>query len=250
MPHATVTDYDSVADAYAAGVDARPWNAHYERPAMLAALPPVEGRDVLDAGCGPGFYADWLATRGARVTAVDVSERMAAIARARLGDRARVHACDMADLDAIVAPASLDLVVSSLAVHYVHDLVPLFDAWARVLRPGGRVVLSTHHPFYDLKRVRRGGYTRTEIVQDSWGWLGLVRYYHRPLAALLGPLAAAGLLVDRIDEPAPTEALRAMDPEGYAKLARMPGFLIVRAVRPDRAVRADATRASENSAGP
>lgn len=229
MFDASATDYDSVAEAYAAGVDARPWNAHYERPSMLAALPPVEGRDVLDAGCGPGFYADWLATRGARVVAVDASRRMAAIAKERLGPRAAVHACDMADLGGLVAPASLDLVVSSLSVHYVRDLGALFTEWARVLKPGGQIVLSTHHPFHDLKRIRRGGYMRTEIVEGYWGWLGVVRYYHRPLGALLGPLAEAGFVVERLDEPGPTEALREADPSGYEKLARMPGFLIVRA---------------------
>ena len=158
----------------------------------------------------------------------------------------------MADLGPVVAPASLDLVVSSHAVHYVHDLAALFDAWARALRPGGRVVLSTHHPFYDLKRVRRGGYTRTEIVEDS---VGLARSLSATttglLGALLAPLAADVLLVERIDEPAPTEALRAVDPEGYAKLARMPrGSSIVRAVRPKLAVRAELQRASENSARP
>lgn len=229
MSDAPVTDYDALAEGYAAGVDSRPWNAHYERPAMLAALPPVKDRDVLDAGCGPGFYADWLASHGARVVAVDVSQRMAEIASARLGPRAAVHAVDMAELGSLVSAASLDLVVSSLAVHYVHDLASLFAEWARVLRPGGHVVFSTHHPFYDLKRVRRGGYTRTEIVEDSWGWLGAVRYYHRPLTALLAPLLAAGFLIERVDEPAPTEALRAVDPEGFRKLTRMPGFLIVRA---------------------
>jgi SAM-dependent methyltransferase len=232
MSHGPVTDYDSMAEAYAAGVDTRPWNAHYERPRMLDALPPVEGCDVLDAGCGPGFYADWLASHGARVVAVDASRRMTDIAKARLGDRVAVHAADMADLGSLVSARSLDLVVSSLAVHYVDDLDALFAEWARVLRPGGHVVLSTHHPFYDLKRVRRGGYTRTEIVEDSWGWLGTVRYYHRPLGALLAPLIAAGFLIELVDEPAPTEALRAVDPEGFRKLARMPGFLIVRARTP------------------
>jgi hypothetical protein len=49
------TDYDTIASRYAAGVDDRPFNALYERPATLALLPDVGGRDILDAGCGPGW---------------------------------------------------------------------------------------------------------------------------------------------------------------------------------------------------
>ena len=50
--------YDDTADAYAAGVDSRPYNALYERPAMLDLLPPLPGTRVLDAGCGPGWYVE------------------------------------------------------------------------------------------------------------------------------------------------------------------------------------------------
>ena len=46
------TNYDAIAERYAAGIDERPWNALYERPATLALLPTVAGKDVLDAGCG------------------------------------------------------------------------------------------------------------------------------------------------------------------------------------------------------
>ena len=69
------TDYDSIARHYAAKIDDRPWNALYERPATLALLPDVNGKDVLDAGCGHGWYADWLARKGARIVAVDRSRK-------------------------------------------------------------------------------------------------------------------------------------------------------------------------------
>jgi 2-polyprenyl-3-methyl-5-hydroxy-6-metoxy-1,4-benzoquinol methylase len=58
------TDYDEIASRYAAGIDERPWNALYERPATLALIPDVRGKDVLDAGCGHGWYADWLVRNG------------------------------------------------------------------------------------------------------------------------------------------------------------------------------------------
>ena len=75
--------YDAVADAYAAGVDSAPYNALYERPAMLDLLPPLPGTRVLDAGCGPGWYAAELASRGALVTAIDASAAMIGHARER-----------------------------------------------------------------------------------------------------------------------------------------------------------------------
>ncbi len=66
--------YNEMAEAYAARVDAKPHNAYYERPATLSLLPDVSGRRVLDAGCGPGVYAEWLADRGAEVVAFDANE--------------------------------------------------------------------------------------------------------------------------------------------------------------------------------
>jgi 2-polyprenyl-3-methyl-5-hydroxy-6-metoxy-1,4-benzoquinol methylase len=84
------TDYDSIAQRYAANIDEQPWNALYERPTTLALLPDVNGKDVLDAGCGHGWYAEWLARNGARIVAVDRSRDMVMLARERLGGRARV----------------------------------------------------------------------------------------------------------------------------------------------------------------
>jgi 2-polyprenyl-3-methyl-5-hydroxy-6-metoxy-1,4-benzoquinol methylase len=56
-------------------------NAHYDRPAVLAALGPVTGRQVLDGGCGPGLYLRELLERGAEVTAFDASPVMVGLAR-------------------------------------------------------------------------------------------------------------------------------------------------------------------------
>ena len=61
--------YETIAEAYAAHIDTKPHNAYYERPATLSLFPDVKGKRVLDAGCGPGVYAEWLAHRGASSTA-------------------------------------------------------------------------------------------------------------------------------------------------------------------------------------
>src|SRR5262245_24378081 len=65
------------------------YNAHYDRPAVLAALGPVTGRRVLDAACGPGLYLRELLERGAEVTAFDASPVMVSLARQRTAGRAR-----------------------------------------------------------------------------------------------------------------------------------------------------------------
>src|SRR5215213_8567697 len=82
--NARAFNYDSIASEYATRVDSAPYNALYERPAMLAALPDVNGKRILDAGCGSGWYAEQLLARGAIVTAVDASGAMVDYARARI----------------------------------------------------------------------------------------------------------------------------------------------------------------------
>jgi len=226
------TDYDHIADRYAAGIDDRTWNALYERPATLALLPDVNGLDVLDAGCGHGWYADWLQRRGARVVAIDRSARMVELARSRLQDRATVLQAEMHALLRF-ADASFDLIVSALALHYVADLTSTFREWARLLRPAGSIVCSTHHPILHLDRLQEPGYLTTEVIEEEWGWLGTnMRYYRRPLYELTEPLAQAGLVIERIVEARPVEAMRAVDPTSYERLNRLPAFLHLRARKP------------------
>ena len=224
------TDYDTVAERYAAEIDRRPWNALYERPATLALLPDVRDRDVLDAGCGHGWYCQWLLDRGARVVGVDRSVRMAGLATKRLGNRARIIHGDVSDLGDVLADATFDIVLSSLVLHYVDDVGKAFCEFARLLRPAGRLVLSTHHPTHDAKSVADPGYMVEEVIEERWGWLDRnMRYYRRPLSSLTEPLAAAGFVIERICEPKPDEALRQADPKGYEQLRRLPAFLLMRA---------------------
>jgi SAM-dependent methyltransferase len=223
------TDYDPIAVRYAAEIDERSWNALYERPTTLALLPDVSGKDVLDAGCGPGWYAEWLAQRKARVIAVDLSPRMVALANTRLGGRARVMQGDVSDLRSLLADAAFDLVLSSLVLHYLPDLSKTFLEWARLLKPGGTLVFSTHHPIR-LESLLDPGYLQAELIEERWGWLGeMMRYYQRPLRDLTEPLAAAGFVIERICEPAPSEELKMRDPKGYEQLSRVPGFIFFRA---------------------
>jgi SAM-dependent methyltransferase len=228
--------YSRLADAYAARIDTKAHNAFYDRPAVLSLLPAVEGKRALDAGCGPGVYAEWLADRGADVLGIDVCPRMLELARARLGGRASFVEADLGGPLDFLPPASFDLVVSALALDYVRDWGVAFGELFRALRGGGHLVFSVEHPsdvFY--QHHPQGNYFEVERVEYEWRGFGTpVRMlsYRRPLQAMLGPLLGAGFALERLLEPKPVPEFRELDPEDYRKLMRQPGFICFRACKP------------------
>jgi SAM-dependent methyltransferase len=231
--------FERLAESYAARVDTKAHNTDYERPATLSLLPPVEGRRVLDAGCGPGVYAEWLVERGAEVVGLDVSPTMIWLAQERLRGRARLIQADLGrGLDGL-ADGSFDLVLSALVLNYVRDWASLFTEFFRVLRPAGHLVFSSHHPFdefYDQHPA--GNYFEVEPVDYVWRGFGnpvRVPSYRRPLGAMIGPLLEAGFLLERILEPRPQARFQEKDPHQYAKLRRQPGFICFQARKPPAA---------------
>ena len=143
-----------------------------ELPDFLGLLPGLGGRRALDLGCGAGQLALHLAHSGAsEVVGIDVSERMLGLARAeRAHPRVTYLRQSMEETD--FPPARFDLVVSSLAFHYVRDYRGLVGRIGRWLAPGGVLVFSTEHPIYTARasdsdattagatagRSRRGGW--------------------------------------------------------------------------------------------
>jgi SAM-dependent methyltransferase len=224
--------YDAMGSAFQEHAADSPYNAHYDRPAVLAALEPVAGLRILDAGCGPGFYAQELADRGADVTAFDASAVMVSLARARLGGRAVV---DRAVLGAALPypDYAFDLIVCALAIHYADDRGAAFTEFFRVLRPGGALVISTQHPVMDWLR-KGGSYFDTTLETDTWRtpYGGQrVRFWREPLSALCTAATGAGFLIEKVIEPLPTESMRERYPDDYQKLTAEPGFLILRLVK-------------------
>ena len=230
--HKTNSDaYDSYADVYAQSIEHKPYNAHYDRPAVQSLLPNIEGLQMLDAGCGPGIYTDWLLQQGAAVTGIDGSARLIDIARTRVGDAAMFHVADLSQPLDFLATGSFDLILSALTIHYIQDIESLFAEFARVLKPGGCFVFSTHHPFYDYQRDPNK-YFLTELLTETWHFGGQpveVRFYHRPLGAITGALSRSGFVIERLIEPLPSPEFKQADPEAYERLMLRPNFMAVRA---------------------
>lgn len=226
--------YEKLADAYAAKVDTKPHNAYYERPATLSLLPDVNGRTVLDAGCGSGVYSAWLIDRGARVVAVDVSPRMLHHARGNVGNKALVCRADLGGGAPFLKSGSFDVVLSALSLDYLPDWEVVFRDYHRVLRAGGHFVLSVGHPFFDFEYFKTDSYFDTEEVSCEWRGFGIrvdMPSYRRSLSTLVNTALMAGFDLEQILEPKPTAEFKKADLKRYEKLMRQPAFLCVKARR-------------------
>lgn len=230
--------YERLAERYAALIDTKPHNAYYERPATLSLLPGVRGKRLLDAGCGPGAYAEILLKQGARVVGVDISPKMLKLARERVGNKAEFHLADLSRPMHFLKDRSFDIILSPLVISYVRDIAFLFKEFYRLLKNPGVLVFSDGHPFGDYlffkKRRKAKNYFDTELVGCIWRGFGIrvfVPGYRRPLNELINPLIQAGFRIDRIVEPLPTDKFKKADPKAYKRLRRMPAFICVRAVK-------------------
>jgi SAM-dependent methyltransferase len=225
--------YEKMAERFDTTSDTNPYNAYYERPAMLGLLPDVDGLRVLDAGCGPGWYSTWLLDHGARVVGCDVSPKMIELARQRTGDRAELHVANLGQPLDFLETSTFDLIVSALAMGHIRDWAALLREFSRVLKPGGLLVFSVEHPFADYVRRESEDYFAVEEYRQKWRSMDNlpVPAFRRPLGMMIGNLAQAGFVIERLIEPLPTEECKQIDPMRYTEMLEFPSFLCIRAQR-------------------
>lgn len=178
----------------------RQWSATYDEPntlfdvdepVMHELLDAFPTGTALDAACGTGRYAAYLAERGHQVIGVDSSPDMLAIARRRV-PQAEFRLGDLHELP--LPDEAVDVVVSGLALAHTPTLPPVMAEFARVLRPGGHLVISdTHHEL-----VFRGSIVK---ALGPAGQPGLVRTYRHTLGDFLRAALPVGLQVRRCEEP-------------------------------------------------
>jgi SAM-dependent methyltransferase len=224
--------YELLAEAYAAKSDTKAHNAYCERPATLSLLPDVNGLHVLDAGCGPGSYSEWLLERGARVTAVDASPKMLAAAKARLGDGVAFHLADLAGPLPFLKPSTFDIVLAPLVLDYIEHWPPVLSRFREALQPGGLLIFSGGHPSFDAAYYKTQNYFATEQVSAVWKGFGPVvevPSFRRSLASILNDVIQSGFDIEQILEPQPTPEFRLTEPEKYESLFRQPCFLCCKA---------------------
>jgi SAM-dependent methyltransferase len=213
-----------------------------EWPALRAMLPAVEGINVVDLGCGFGWFCRWARQHGAaHVRGLDVSEKMLERARSETPDPAITYA--IADLEQFDLPAaSFDLAYSSLALHYVEGLDRLLDTVHRALNTRGHLVFSVEHPIYTApsnpgwvtdeaggKRWPVDGYLHEGPRSTDWLTKGVIKQ-HRTIAHYLNALLGHGFTILQLEEWGPTDAQIAARPL-LADERQRPPFLLVSAQR-------------------
>ena len=215
------------------------YNDLLETPAMLSLLGSVEGKDILDLGCGFGKASRALIDLGARkVMAIDSSKRMLEKARNEYGhERIEYMNLPLEELDRI--EGSYDAAYSSLAFHYIEDLRKLLCDIGRLLKVGGMLLFSQEHPIStadydghwneDSSEYAFSGYLKEGKRESRW-FVDGVRTYHRTMGTIITTLSGCGFQADTVLEPAPSsKAIEAL-PRIRRELEK-PSFLIVRAYR-------------------
>ena len=225
-----IASFEGFADDYEAHAARGAYNALYDRPAVLDLIGDVAGLCMLDAGCGPGLYAEELVARGADVVGFDESARMVELAARRVPTGATFSVHDLRDPLGWLDDATFDGALLALVIHHVDDRLAALRELHRVLRPGGFLVLSTHHPSSDWMRLG-GSYFTIERLDEVWhpGWH--VRYWRQPLTRTCAEFTDADFLIERLVEPLPAREMADRFPEDYAKLLQEPGFIDFRLLK-------------------
>jgi len=214
-------------------------------PLILDILGMVEGRSILDAGCGEGYLSRLMAERGANVTAVDYSERLLEIAKELTEDNTRInyrHA-NLENLE-ILSADSFDVIVSCVVLQDVPDYQTATKEMYRVLRSGGECILIITHPCFssDAGWVKDASGKKLHWKIDNHFYESGFEIpmssnsennpigFHRTLTSYYKTIINAGFKISDLIEPYPSQDKIEKHPEFVDDL-RMCHFLIFRLIK-------------------
>lgn len=224
--------YSKHAQQYDSVVQDNIYNAYLERPSLQALLDNTYGLDVLDLGCGSGVYAQYFLSQGVKsVTCVDFSKEMIELVKSKFGEKVNSYVQDLSQGLPNESNSSADVVVCPLVLHYLKDLNLLFKEVFRVLKPGGYMVFSTHHPFADFDCTISGNYFEREYITQQWDTVGeavTVNFYRRSLTEISNAITANGLVISQISEGKVSEKAKKISLETYLHLANNPNFIFIK----------------------
>jgi ubiquinone/menaquinone biosynthesis C-methylase UbiE len=219
-------------------------NEMVEQMAVLSLLPEVKGMAVLDLGCGAGELCRRIQAMGAMQTiGVDISANMLELAKKDIPAGVTFQQKAMEDLD--FGKETFDLVVSSLAFHYVADLPKLLEKIYIILKPSGWLLFSTEHPVLTSSQGIHHGwvkdasghklcwpvdrYSEEGKRESHWFIEGVIKY-HRTVSTIINSLINTGFTIKAVMEPTGTDEDERIWPE-LKDIRRRPSFLIIKSAK-------------------
>jgi len=218
-------------------------NAAGEWHAFREMIPDLFGKRVLDLGCGFGWHCRYASEQRARsVVGIDLSEKMLERARAATSDPV-IEYRRLAIEDIDFAAEEFDVVMSSLALHYVERFDIICRKVHQYLTHGGNFVFSVEHPIFTALAAQDWYYgpqgEKLHWPVDGYQNEGLrlarfldddVVKYHRTLASYVNALIEVGFRITKVSEPMPPREMLAENPEIRNELRR-PMFLLIAAIK-------------------
>lgn len=203
-------------------------------------LPNFHGKRVLDLGCGYGWHCIYAAENGAKtVIGTDISEKMLEVAKLKTTFSSVQYQCNAME-DLFYPKESFDIILSSLAFHYIEDFKSLALKIYDWLSPNGDFVFSVEHPVFTSHGTQDWYYGRNgEILHfpvDNYYYEGKreaiflgepVTKYHRTLTSYINTLLTCGFSICHFVEPQPPEKM--MNIEGMKDEMRRPMMLLLSA---------------------
>jgi SAM-dependent methyltransferase len=218
--------------------EAQEWHA------FRALLPDLHHKRLLDLGCGFGWHCRYARQQHARsVVGVDLSEKMLARAAATTDDpgieyrRSAIEEIDFVENE-------FDVVISSLALHYVESFDLVCQKIYRCLVAGGTFVFSVEHPIFTALAAQQwcygpngdrlhwpvDGYQREGPRHAQWLADDVLKY-HRTIATYVNTIIESDFRILKLSEPEPTPEMLIEQP-GLKDDCRRPTFLLIAAVKP------------------
>ena len=242
-----IYDIKSFSDAYdKMRYENKGMNANdlVEIPNFRKLIPDVKGKRILDLGCGYGENDKYCIGLGAKeILGIDISKHMIKIAKENNNDEnIKYKVMAMENINEI--EEKFDIVISSLAFHYVKDYEKLINDIYNLLNDDGILIFSIDHPLRIASKFETwmkknytkingkwfllvSEYNREGIREKEWNGV-MVKRYHRNFSSLINGLVNSGFKIDKILEPIPDEKAIKIIPK-YINQYDRPYFLFVRA---------------------
>ncbi|MEQ8677269.1 MAG: class I SAM-dependent methyltransferase [Aggregatilineales bacterium] len=221
-------------------------NETLELPIIRELVGDVNGKRVLDIGCGDGLYGTTLLEAGAtQYTGIEPAQRMFKLAQKNLFSHNNADVHHRSAEQWAYIPDDFDLVISRLALHYVGEIASVFNGIYQTLSVGGKFVFSVEHPVItscNRSLEQTGGLRQDWIVDDYFitglrhvKWMGgEVIKYHRTIADYYALLQQVGFHIQALRESAPErQNFAENDGELFRRRQRIPLFLLFSAVKPN-----------------